>query len=152
MSKRIRYNLLENMFISFIITFAAGTFCYEEHMPESFMNFFRPAILAVCICTWIYIAFFSGVRNKWGFEIFAVIFWLAPQLIIYLAESGPEVCRMSITMYLLSEFFTIMFAAPAGQMGGLLKIDAFPCIIITVLMCTFAFLVGNLLFRPSQKR
>lgn len=149
--KRVKYYFLDNMFISFIITYAAGTICYEEYLPESFMNFFRPLMLAVCVCTWLYISFFSGVRSKWQFEIFAVIFWILPQLVIYLADSGPEICRMSVTLYALSELFLIMFNTPAEHIGGFIGVGAFPSIFIIVLLCTFAFLAGILLSDKLKK-
>lgn len=143
MKNELKYNFLDNMFISFIITYAAGAFCYEGHQPESLMNFLRPLVLIICICTWLYISFFSGLSNKWGFEIFTVIFWLAPQIIIYLADSGPQVFRMSVTMYALSEFFLMMFNTSAEHMGSLFRLGVVPVIFIIVLGCTFAFLAGN---------
>lgn len=145
------YSLCENMFILFMITFAAGVFCYEKNMTESFMKIYRTAVFAICIFMWLAISFFSGSKNKWQFEVFSVLFWIVPLLIIYLANNGPEFCRMSITMYLLSEFFTIMFITPAELIGSLLKLGAVPVIIIMVLVCSFAFLAGNLLSDKLKK-
>lgn len=152
MEKKLKYNLAENMLISFLITFAAGASCYEESIPVSFIGLFRTVMIIMSIGTWFYISFFSGASSKWQFVIFTAIFWLAPQLIIYLADNGPEVCRMSTTMYLLSEFFSIMFNTPAEYMGGFFRIEAFPFIVIIALMCTFVFLAGTLFSMPREKR
>ena len=141
---RIPYNFCGNMFISFIITFAAGTLCFEESLPESVINIYRMFVFIVCILTWIILSIISGVQNKWQYEIFTVLFWLVPPLVIYLANDGPEAFTMSMTMYLLSEFFAIMFSAPAEAVGEVLRIGAVPVMIVIVLLCTFAFLAGML--------
>lgn len=148
---RRRYSLCENMFISFIITFAAGTICYESTLPEGFVNFYRTVVFILCIFTWIAISLFSGIRNKWQYEIFTVLFWIVPQIIIYLADNGPEFCRMSLTMYLLSEFSLIVFTRPAEAMGSAFRIGAVPMIFVIILVSTFAFLAGNLFSDKLKK-
>ncbi len=149
--RKSSYSLCENMFLLFMITFAAGVFCYEKWMPESFMDIYLTVVFAVCIFTWLLISFFSGARNKWQFEIFTVIFWILPLLITYLADNGPEFCRMSITMYLLSEFSIVMFMTPAELIGSFIKIGPVPAILIMALVCSFAFLAGNLLSDKLKK-
>lgn len=145
------YSICGNMFISFIITLAAGTLCYEESVPESFIRIYRILIFSVCVFTWIIISLVSGIQNKWQYEVFTVLFWLIPPLAIYLANDGPETFRMSITMYLLSEFFTIMFIAPAEAMGEIFQMGAVPVIFVLMLTYTVAFLVGNL-FSDNLKK
>ena len=99
--KKKNYSLCENIFISFMITFASGVLCFENYMPESFISIYRTFIFIVCIVTWLWLSFMSGVENKWGYEIFAAVFWLLPQLIMYLSDNGPEFCTMSVSGYFL---------------------------------------------------
>lgn len=138
------YSICENMFISFIITFAAGSLCYEGYVPESLIKIYRMFVFILCILTWIVLSVISGAQNKWQYEIFTVLFWLIPPLAIYLANDGPEAFQMSMTMYLLSEMFIIMFRTPAEAVGEIFQMGATPIIFIIVLVCTFAFLAGNL--------
>lgn len=139
-----QYSICENMFISFIITFASGTICYEGYIPEGLAKIYRTLIFVICLLTWIVLSVISGAQNKWQYEIFTILFWLIPPLAIYLSNDGPEVFRMSISMYLLSELFTIMFRTPAEAVGEVFRMGAVPVILIVVLICTFAFLAGNL--------
>lgn len=145
-------SLCADMFISFMITFAAGVFCFENYMPEKFMSIYRSAVLAICIITWLGFSFSSGVRKRWQYEVFAAIFWLVPPLIIYMANDGPEFCRMSITMYLLSEFAVFISTAPALLAGSILGLEAIPCIFVILLLCIFAFLAGLLLSSEFSKK
>lgn len=138
-------SLCADMFLSFIITFAAGVFCFENYMPEQIMEIYRYAVIAVCIITWLWLSFTSGVNKRWQYEVFAVLFWLLPLLVIYLADEGPEFCRMSITMYLLSEFAVFISTAPALLAGSFAGLEAVPCIFVILLLCVFAFLAGILL-------
>lgn len=145
------YSFCGNMFISFLITFAAGTLCYEEYVPESLIKFYRMFIFIICMLTWIILSVISGAKNKWQYEIFTVLFWLLPPLAIYLANDGPEVFRMSIPMYLLSEFSVILLTTPAEAMGEVFLMGGLPVIFMIVLICTFAFLAGNLFSDKLKK-
>ena len=145
------YSLCGNMFLAFIITFTAGTLRFEGYMPAGFINIYGPAVLIICLGTWIVLSLFSGALNKWSYEIFAVLFWLLPPLVIYLANDGPEAFRMSILMYLLSEFLAISVIAPAEAVGSVFGLGALPSVIIIVLICTFAYLAGNLFSDKIKK-
>ena len=149
---RKKYNLLGNMFISFIITYAAGTLCFESHQPEAFITIYRFAVMAVCLMTWLGLSFECGARKKWSYTVFTAIFWLLPFLVIYLADYGPRFMRMSITMYLLSEFFGILITAPAEYFGSAISIGAIPSAIIIVLLCVFAYLAGVMLSDKLTKK
>lgn len=142
---RHRYDLGENMLLLSVITFAAGTFCYEKYMPESFMKVYRALIFAICIFMWLYLSLKSGYRNKWKFEIFSVIFWIVPLIEIYISYNGPEFCRRSTALYVLSEFFTIMYITPAETLGSAFNINGTAAVIVMALICSFVFLAGTLL-------
>lgn len=138
------YSLTANMFIAFIITFAAGTICFEKYMPEAFISIYRMILIILCFLTWFALSFISGKKRKWQFAIYSALFWLVPQLIIYLANDGSEMFRKSITMYLLSEFFAIMPNSIMENVGKIIKVGIIPFAFITVLLCTFCFLGGYL--------
>ena len=142
------YSLCENIFISFIITFASGALCFENYVPESFISMYRTVMFIVCIAAWLWLSFLSGVENKWGYEIFAAVFWLLPQLIMYLSDNGPEFCTMSVTLYLLSESFRILFAAPDMMADAFGTIPPMMIMIIITVLSGVSFFVGKLL---SQK-
>lgn len=145
------YSLTANMFIAFIITFAAGTICFESYMPENFTAIYRAAVIALCLITWFALSFISGKKKKWQFAVYSVLFWVLPQVIIFLANDGPEVFRKSITMYLLSEFSAILVSAPAEAVGSLINIKVIPFIIVMVLLCVFSFLFGYLINDKNKK-
>ncbi len=144
--KRIRssYSMTANMFLSFMITFAAGTICFEGFMPEKFVAVYSAALIAVCFLTWFALSFISGKKGKWLFVVYSALFWILPQVIIYLANDGPEVFRKSITMYLLSEFSAILVTAPAEAAGSVINVKALPLTIIIILLCVLSYFAGYL--------
>ena len=83
------YSLLSNMFLVSIITFTAGCMCFEKYMPETFSSIYSTAVIIICLCVWLVLSFVSGVKKKWGFAVFSAIFWIVPQVIIYMAHDGP---------------------------------------------------------------
>ncbi len=138
------YSLCESMFISFIITFAAGTICFENYMPQTFTAVYRTVLMLVCAAVWLWYSFYSGIKNKLGFEIFSAVFWLLPQLIMFLSDNGPEFCRMSVTLYLLSEFFSLIFVKPAEIIG----MPSLMLAIVMAVLCTLIFFSGK--FCPEK--
>ena len=148
---RSGYSLAENILITFIITFAAAAFCYEKYMPESFMKFYRFIMTTACMLTWLWLSFSGGARNKWRFLVYTAVFWLLPLIIIYLSDSGPEFCRMSITLYVISEFFRMMFINFAECIGNAFRLNAVPVLLIMLMLCVFAFLAGNFLSDKLKK-
>lgn len=145
MSVRRRHSFAADMFTSFIITFAAAVFTYDTYMPKEFMKFFGAAVLWLCILTWLCLSFLSGAYQKYRYMVFMLLFWLIPQIIIYAADSGPEIFRMSIVMYLLSEFSDLLTRAPAGAFGAFFSLGALPSLAVIVLLCVFSCLAGMLL-------
>ena len=147
-----RYSLTANMFLAFIVTFAAGTMCFEEYMPESFTKIYIAAVIAICFITWFVLSFISGKKKKWQFAVFSFLFWILPQVIIYLSNDGPEVFRKSITRYLLSEFSLILASAPAEAVGGLINVKVIPFTFIIIMLCIFSFLGGYLMTNKEDKK
>lgn len=145
MTVRRKRSFISDMFISFIITFAAAAFSYEGYMPESFMNIFGPFVAFLCVLTWISCSFLDGAFKKYKYMVFMCLFWLIPQVIIYLADSGPEFCQMSITMYLLSEFSSMLTRSSAYAFGSLFGLSIFSSVVLIILLCVFSYLAGMLL-------
>lgn len=150
--KKRHYSLCDCILISTLITYAFAAINFELYMPESFVEIYTPFLLIVCACTWIVLSFISGFKRKYGFGVFAVLFWIIPQLIIYLAESGPELFRMSVIMYALSELSALITSIPAGYISSLLGISDIIGIIVIILVCAFSFLAGMLVHEARKKR
>ena len=102
--KQIFSGSFDDMLAAFLATYALASFSYEKYMPESFMRIFSFAVLTLFAAAWLWFSFRSGLRNGKKFPLFAILFWILPHIIIYLADNGPEFMRMSIAMYILSEF------------------------------------------------
>lgn len=145
------YSLTANMFLAFIITFAAGTISFESYMPEEFITIYSGCVTAICFVTWLVLSFISGNKKKWQFAVFSSIFWILPNIIIWLADSGPEVFRKSIIMYLLSEFAAIVSLPQLESVGGLLNLAAIPFTVIVVLACIFCYLGGYLTSEDEER-
>jgi len=143
-TEKSSYSLTANMFMAFIITFAAGTVSFESYMPEKFISVYSVSLTAICFVTWLVLSFISGMNKKWQFAVYSSVFWILPNAIIWLANDGPEVCRKSITMYLLSEFAAIVSIPQLEAAGDLINVPLIPFTAIIVLSCIFCYLGGYL--------
>lgn len=144
------YSLLSNMFLVSIITFTAGCMCFEKYMPETFSSIYSTAVIIICLCVWLVLSFISGAKKKWGFAVFSAIFWIIPQVIIYMANDGPEFCRKSITMYLLSEFSDIIINSTATKICDVIGVGTIAFTAIVVLLCVFSFFAGYLVYDKNS--
>lgn len=130
------------MITAFLITYALAAFSFEKNMPESIMKIFSPVIFAVFAAAWLWFSYKSGRRNGRKFPIFTVLFWLLPQIVIYLADNGPEVFRMSIIMYVLSEFLMMLTNVPPQILGNAVGITVPAAFIVILLLCGAAYVSG----------
>lgn len=139
------------MLAAFLATYALASFSYEKYMPESFMRIFRFAVLALFAAAWLWFSFRSGLRTGRKFPIFAVLYWILPHIIIYLADNGPEVLRMSIIMYVLSEFMIFLATVPAETVGAALGIASPAATAVILLLCGSAYMSGYLINTRKTK-
>lgn len=111
--------ICEDMALLFFMTFCYSAVCCENYMPVSFMQVYKTVISLFFAGCWLCIMFKSGSRGRWQLLLFSVLFWFLPQLLIYLANDGPRVFRMSVLMYVLSEFSVFISSVPGTFVGKL---------------------------------
>ncbi|MCM1059049.1 MAG: hypothetical protein NC452_02010 [Eubacterium sp.] len=140
----------DDMLAAFLATYALAAFSYEKYMPESFMKIFRFIVFSAFAAVWLFLSFKSGRRGGKKFPIFAVLFWVLPQLVAYLADNGPEVFRMSIIMYVLSEFLMFLTADSTAVIGTAVGIPVSAAVTLTVLLCGAAYMAGLLVYTKKK--
>lgn len=150
--KKKHYSLWDQIVVTVLITLTYASINFEMYMPESFVEIYKGFLLLVFAGTWITLSFTGGYKKKYSFGIYAVLFWLIPQFIIYLAESGPEFFRMSIIMYALSELSALITSIPAGFINNMLGSVDVTGVFVIVLVCAFSFLSGMLVYETRKKR
>lgn len=129
----------------FLITYALAAFSYEKYMPEGIMKFMQAITFVLFAAAWLWNSFKSGKRKGVAFPIFAVFFWIFPQLIIYFANNGPEIFRMSVIMYVLSEFSDLLTTVPMKITGSVVGISAYGAATVILLLCAACYLFGMLI-------
>ncbi|MGN0691261.1 MAG: hypothetical protein ACI4K7_02815 [Oscillospiraceae bacterium] len=142
-----RSGMADNMFLAFLITFAASASNYEKYVPETVGKVYSTVLWIVCAVTWIVLSFKWGYRRKWQFEVFSAVYWILPAILIFLADSGPEVFRFSLIMYFLSEFSSLIMMQPVYMLGGKLgmgDVGGIAIIIGASLLCFGAGLLLNI--------
>lgn len=144
--KQIISGSFDDMLAAFLATYALASFSYEKYMPESFMRIFGFAVLTLFAAAWLWFSFRSGLRGGKKFPLFAALFWILPHIIVYLADNGPEFMRMSIAMYILSEFMNLFTTVPAEVIGGILGIAAPAATAVILLLCGSAYMSGYFVF------
>ena len=143
--EKSNYSLSANIFMAFIITFAASTLSFESYIPENFIAVYSVVVMVICFVTWFVLSFISGKEKKWQFVIFSSIFWILPNVVIWLANDGPEAFRKSIVMYILSELAAVVSIPQLEWGGGLINVATIPFTIIIVLLCVICYLGGYLM-------
>lgn len=142
------FGTADKMFMAFMITFAASSMNYEAYIPEKAAMLYRVCLWSVCAVVWIVISFTSGMKGKWQFELFAVLYLIVPQTVIFLNESGPEFCRFSIPMYSLSQFSQLLLMQPVYMLGNLMNMSN---IIISLIYITISLLIFAVGFLVNKK-
>ncbi|MGN0695391.1 MAG: hypothetical protein ACI4J5_01350 [Oscillospiraceae bacterium] len=132
----------DNMFMTFLISLAAGASNYENYLPEQAGRFYGTVVWTACVLTWIVLSFMSGYRKKWQFEVFTAVYWILPAVLIYLANSGPKVFRFSLIMYSLSEFCSMILMQPVYMLSGRLGMGDAGGIVIIMAACLLCFGAG----------
>ncbi len=102
----------EDMFAAFLISYALMSFGYEKYMPAPFMEIWNYFVFLLFAATWIVLSFKNGLKKSFAFPIFAVLFFMLPELAVFLANDGPRVFRMSVIMYVISEFCALIVNSP----------------------------------------
>lgn len=149
MKHKITSRGADDILAAFLITYALAAFSYEKYMPESFMNIWNIIVFVFFAAAWTGLSFKNGYLKKRAFPIFTALFWTIPHIVIFLANDGPKAFRMSITMYVLSEFFTILTVVPSEITGGVLGISSPAAVIVIILLCAAGYLSG--MFKAVDK-
>lgn len=150
MKRKIISRGADDILAAFLITYALASFSYEKYMPDSFMNVWNIIVFIAFAVAWAGLSFKNGYLKKRAFPIFTALFWTLPHIIIFLANDGPKAFRMSIIMYVLSEFFTLLTVVPAEITGSVLGISLPAAVIVIILLCAVGYLSG--MFTAVSKR
>ncbi len=150
MKRKLTSRSADDILAALLITYALAAFSYEKYMPDSFMNIWNIIVFIFFAAAWTGLSFKSGYLKKSAFPIFTALFWIIPHIIIFLANDGPRVFRMSVTMYVLSEFFTLLTVVPSEITGGVLGISSPAAVIVIILLCAAGYLSG--MFMAVSKR
>ena len=142
------FGTADKMFMAFMITFAASSMNYEAYIPGKAAMLCRVCLWSVCAAVWAVLSFTSGMKGKWKFELFVVLYLIVPQAAIFLNESGPEFCRFSIPMYSLSQFSQLLLMQPVYMLGNLINVSN---IIISLIYITASLLIFAAGFFVNKK-
>lgn len=134
--------VFDDMLTAFLISYALAAFSCEKYVPENIMKPFMAVILAAFFGVWLWYSYKNGKRKSVIFPIFAVLFWVLPKVVIFLANDGPEVFRMSIIMYVLSEFSELIFDTAMKTVSGIFGISAVGAAAVLLLVCAASYLFG----------
>lgn len=151
MKRKITSHGADDILAAFLIIYALAAFSYEKYIPDSFINIWNSMVFIVFAAVWTGLSFKNGYLKKRAFPIFTVLFWILPYIIIFLANDGPRAFRMSITMYVLSEFFTVLAVVPSEITGSFLGISSLAAVIVIILLCAAGYLSG-MLMAVSKRR
>lgn len=145
-------NLAGDLVILMIMTFASAVFMEEGYLPDGAAAVLRGTMFTVCALSWVFISFYNGVMGRFVYAVFPAVFWLLPQLIIYLADSGPEFMRMSVVMYALSEFSSLITLNNGEFFGNILHVSPFAGAVLLMLISYIGFGIGAKLFFDDKKK
>lgn len=132
----------DDIFAVFLITYALAAFSYEKYMPEEIMKLVHAAAFAAFAVSWLGLSFKNGKRKSVIFPIFTILFWVLPRVVVYLANDGPKVFRMSIIMYVLSEFSDFLTFVPIKITAGAAGISVYGAMAVILLLCAACYLCG----------
>lgn len=127
----------------FLITYAAAALSFEKYVPEGIINFLGAIYFIAFAAVWMWLSYKNGRKKSIVFPVFTAVFWLLPHLIIYLSNSGSEVFRMSVIMYVLSEFSDLIAIVPIKITGNIAGISAYGAAAVILLLCGASYFFGR---------
>lgn len=146
-SSKAVFGTADRIFMAFLITFAASAMNYEAYIPEKAAMLYRICLWVVCAVTWAALSFTSGTKAKWQFELFAALYLIIPQIVIFLNESGPEFCRFNMAFYSLSQFSQLMLMQPVYMLGNMINsgniLVSLIYMAVSLLMFTAGYMVNK---------
>jgi hypothetical protein len=78
----------QDMSLCAAVTFACAFYEYEKFLPAFATDAIKSVLAVLFAVCWLYGAFLSGYRGKYGFLVYAAVFWTLPRLVILKAESA----------------------------------------------------------------
>lgn len=134
--------ICEDMLLLFLMSFCYSAVCCENYMPVSFMKVYKAVISLFFAGCWLCVMFKNGSRGRWQLLLFSGLFWFLPQLLIFLANDGPRVFRMSVLMYVLSEFSVFISSVPGTLAGNLFGMEEFAGVAASFIMTVVIYFAG----------
>ncbi len=144
--------ICEDMVLLFLMTLCYAAVCYEGYMPKSFMIPYKAVVTLFFAGSWICVSFKNGFLERWQNLVFSVLFWTLPQLLIYLANDGPRALRMSVAMYVISEFAVFISSVPGTLLGGVLGLNELFGAVASGILCAAVFVAGVLFSAVRKKK
>ena len=132
------YSLWDDILLVFLVTFAASVANYSENIPEFVLGLYKSGTAVLLCLMWFGLSLYSGLKSKWKFAVFTLLFWLIPVAGIFLYEAGPEAFGLSIIMYVISEFFRLLVIDSTASVMSVLGISGMASALV--------FMLINLLF------
>ena len=142
--------LFDDILLTFLITYVFAAYSYEQRFSAEFTSLLEKCMLIIFIITWMITAVKNGMNKKTGFALYSAAYWLVPQLIIILFNSGPELFRHSVFVYTLSEFSLVLSTRPAVLTGKYIGVTAEMALLL-ILMIIFAAFFGGLAYANDKQ-
>lgn len=144
------YCLADDMLLAFLVTFAAAVAGYSENVPDTLRIVYSVSMTVVFALVWFGLSLYSGIKGKWKFILFTALFWIIPVICIALYDSGAAGFGLSVTMYVLSEFFRLLVIDSTQPIISIIGLEGVLSPIIFLLL-NLLFFFGGIVFVVLQK-
>lgn len=141
---RRKTSLWQDILFCVAITLAASFYCFEQYQPK--MDLMRSLLAILLPLIWLGTAIANGIRQRYGFLAFQVLYWLVPQGMIlwnaHFVEIGGYSKGTDIMDIVAKLLVTYPLSTLSAQLDGIseMKLALFLAVGCTVLFS----LAGNI--------
>ena len=133
-------SLLENIVLCLAITLASAFFQYDYYY--FFMDILRAITSVLLLVTWLWCGFISGRDKKWGFLIFAGVYWLVPFVYILWYDSVDILTYEDAFPMFLYRWAYLLFRLPLLTVAQFTECDVYIWIVSLVILTFTVYFIG----------
>lgn len=137
----------EDMILCVAITLACGFYYFEGKQP--FMEYIRPTLEFLMLCCWVGLAFKNGIKERVSFLMFSTLYWMIPQIFIYLYNINDNVKNYSSLLKTSQRYSELLVKNPLDELSQWLNISHAIVAIAFTVFCGLVFIGGFMIKRVS---
>ncbi|MCH5208943.1 MAG: hypothetical protein J1F04_08660 [Oscillospiraceae bacterium] len=133
-------SLLENIVLCLAVTLTSAFLVYDSYY--FFMDILRTVVSVMLFIAWLWCGFLSGRDRKWGFLVFAGVYWLVPYVYMLCYSSRNGRTYYDDVLKLLYRFSDLLFNRSLLRVADFTNCDVYIWVLSLIILTFTMYFVG----------